>query len=326
MSKLSSYITLLRPQQYYKNLLIFLGIIFSANLFELNLYLPLVIGFLALAFVSSISYIINDWNDIEADRNHPEKKFRPLASGDVSIPEAVVLIILLMVVVVLLVVLLTIDTKSIDLQTNIFLFVLILLAIFFTSQFYSLFFKNKAFYDVIFISLNYIWRALAGVIIIAVTLSPWLFFLGFLFAMFLALSKRKGDLFLLKENAPKHKKVFEIYTNQILDYYILIVAGTLLVSYSIYVVESVIDFNRHYNDFTKFQNPAIMLLTLPIVTIILMRLIYLETSGNEKIRKAELLFFDKEILLNGALIGILTFISLYWSDFKLDQFIKALGY
>ena len=140
--------------------------------------------------------------------------------------------------------------------------------------------------------------------------------------MFLALSKRKGDLFLLKENAPKHKKVFEIYTNQILDYYILIVSGTLLVSYSIYVVESVIDFNRHLKDLSQFQNPYIMLLTLPIVTIILMRLIYLETSGSEKIRKAELLFFDKEILLNGAVIGFLTFLSLYWTNLGLDKIVN----
>ena len=315
MSKIASYITLLRPQQYYKNLLIFLGIIFSANIFKFNLYLPLILGFFILSFVSSISYIINDWNDIEADRNHPEKKFRPLASGNVSKVEAMCIIFL---VTTLLVIILQIEAKYK------FLLIVILVAIFFTSQFYSLFFKNKAFYDVIFISLNYIWRALAGVIIIAVTLSPWLFFLGFLFAMFLALSKRKGDLYLLKENAPKHKKVFEVYTNQILDYYILIVSGTLLVSYSIYVVESVIDVSRGQTDFSKFQNPSIMLLTLPMVTIILMRLIYLEISGSEKIRKAELLFFDKEILLNGALIGLLTFVSLYWNSLGFNQVINHL--
>ena len=312
MSKILSYITLLRPQQYYKNLLIFLGIIFSANIFKFNFYPPLIIGFFTLSFVSSISYIINDWKDIEADRNHPEKKFRPLASGNVSKMEAVCIVIFLLLVISVLVIILQIEAKYK------FLFIVILLAIFLTSQFYSLFFKNKAFYDVIFISLNYVWRALAGVIIIAVTLSPWLFFLGFLFAMFLALSKRKGELFLLKENAPKHKKVFEIYTNQMLDYYILIVSGTLLVSYSIYVVESVIN----VSSFSRFQNPSIMLLTLPIVTIILMRLIYLETSGSEKLRKAELLFFDKEILINGAVIGLLTFIALYWNSLGLETLFK----
>lgn len=322
MSKLSGYIKLLRPQQYYKNLLVFLGIIFSGELFKLDLYIPLVLGFFVLSFISSINYIINDWRDIEADKMHPEKKFRPLASGDVSKGEAVALICLLIIVSFFLIIILPTSSNFK------FLFILILLAIFFTSQFYSLLFKNMAFYDVIFISLNYVWRALAGVVIIGVNLSPWLFVLGFLFAMFLALSKRKGDLFLLKENASKHKKVFEVYTNQILDYYILIVSGTFLVSYAIYVVDSVIDFNRNsinastFQNPYKFQNPYVMLLTLPIVTIIVMRLLYLEISGSDKMRKAELLLFDKEILINGILVGFLTFISLFWNNLGLDQLIN----
>lgn len=316
MSKLASYIKLLRPQQYYKNLLIFLGIIFSAELFKFNLYIILITGFFILSFLFSISYIINDWRDIQADRNHPEKKFRPLASGDVSKLEAFIIIFLLVFIISILVAWLPI------ISTQKFLLVLLLIVIFCTSQLYSFYFKNRAFYDVIFISLNYVWRALVGVVIIAVYLSPWLFVLGFLFAMFLALSKRKGDLFLLKEDASKHKKVFEIYTDQILDFYILIVTGTLLVSYAIYVVESVIDFNRNLTDLSKFQNPYLMLLTLPIVTLILMRLIYLEISGSKKMRHAELLFLDKEILINGALIAFLTFIALFWNNLGLNQVIN----
>lgn len=317
MFNLGCYVKLLRPQQYYKNLLVFLGIIFSGLMFSFELYWSLILGFFALSFVSSTSYIINDWKDIEADRNHPEKKFRPLASGAVSKREAVLLILLLFVATFILLILEPIA------PAQKFLLFVILLAIFFTSQSYSLFFKNRAFYDVIFISLNYVWRALAGVVIITVYLSPWLFFLGFLFAMFLALSKRKGDLHLLKENAPKHKKVFEVYTNQILDYYILIVSGTLLVAYSIYVVEAVIGFDNP-NSNSKFQDPYLMLLTLPIVTVIIMRLIYLEISGSDKVRKAELLFFDKEIILNALLVALITFLALFWQNFGLDILIKSI--
>ena len=97
MFNLGCYVKLLRPQQYYKNLLVFLGIIFSGLMFSFELYWSLILGFFALSFVSSTSYIINDWKDIEADRNHPEKKFRPLASGAVSKREAVLLILLLFV-------------------------------------------------------------------------------------------------------------------------------------------------------------------------------------------------------------------------------------
>ena len=320
MSKLSNYVFLLRPQQYYKNLLIFLGIIFSGKMFDsnfLNLYSSLILGFISLACISSISYIINDWKDIEADKRHPEKKNRPLASGAVSKFEALIILIILLVVTILI----TFILQSYLTLLNEFLFILILVTLFISSQSYSLIFKNKAFYDVIFISLNYVWRALAGVIIVQVTLSPWLFFLGFLFAMLLALSKRKGDLYLLQGNAPKHKKVFEVYTNQLLDYYIILVSGTLIVSYSIYIVESVIDFNRNLNDFSKFQNPYLMLLTLPLVTIIIMRILFLEISGSEKVRKAELLFFDKEILINGGIIALLTFLALFWDKIHLNVLI-----
>ena len=131
MSKLSSYIKLLRPQQYYKNLLVFLGIIFSGELFKLDLYIPLVLGFFVISFISSINFIINDWRDIDADKAHPEKKFRPLASGEVSKIEAVLIICLLILVSVLLIIVLPASSNFK------FLFVLILLAIFFTSQFYS---------------------------------------------------------------------------------------------------------------------------------------------------------------------------------------------
>jgi 4-hydroxybenzoate polyprenyltransferase len=308
MSKLGSYVILLRPQQYYKNILVFLGLIFSGKMFDTSLYYPLLLGFFALACISSISYIINDWKDIEADRKHPEKIKRPLASGKLNSFDAILLIILLVFAIITILIFIPIEQKSRN-----YLF-LILLAIFLTSQAYSLFFKNHAIYDVIFISLNYVWRATTGVIIISVLLSPWLFFLGFLFAMFLAFAKRKADLFLLKGEAKHHKKVYNVYTNQILDYYIVIVSATIIVAYSIYVVESVINLT----DLSKFQNPSVLLLTLPIVTLIILKLIYLEISGSEKLRKAELLFLDKEIILNGILMALLTVIALYWDDLGLN--------
>lgn len=314
MVSLKGYIKLLRPQQYYKNLLIFLGLIFSANVFEFSLYYQLLLGFISLCSVSSISYIINDWRDIAVDRIHPEKKLRPMASGKVSVPEAFFLIFVLGIIILTVVLLLPIPGQ------DKILFTIVILAIFITSQSYSFYFKNKAFYDVTFIALNYVWRAIAGVVVISVTLSPWLFILGYIFAMFLAFSKRKGDLFLLGEKAKEHKKVFEIYTEPLLDQLIILVSGIMILSYAIYVVESALDFSK--GDFSKFQNPYLMLLTIPLVGLIIMRLIYFQISGNEKVRKAELLFFDKEIIILASIIGILTLISLYWKTFGLDAIIK----
>ena len=142
--------------------------------------------------------------------------------------------------------------------------------------------------------------------------------------MFLALSKRKGDLYLLGEKAKMHKKVFQIYSEELLDQLIVLVSGIMILSYSIYVVESVLDFSNGKAEFTKFQNPYIMLLTIPLVTLIIMRLIYFQVSGSEKIRRAELLFVDKQIFLLGSIIGIMTIISLYWVTFGLDEIIKKI--
>ena len=318
MLDIIEYIKLIRPQQYYKNFLIFLGLIFSANVFEYTLYYQLILGFIALCAISSISYIINDWNDIEADRHHPEKQFRPLASGKVTPIEALGLIGFLAILILIMIFLLPISEK------DRVLFIVDIFAIFLTSQSYSFYFKNKAFYDVTFISLNYVWRAVAGVVVISVVLSPWLFILGYIFAMFLALSKRKGDLFLLGEKAKEHKKVFEIYSEPLLDQLIVLVSGIMILSYSIYIVESILDFSNGKGEFSKFENPYFMLLTIPLVTLIIMRLIYFQVSGSEKIRKAELLFFDKEILLLGFIIAIMTMISLYWAEFNLDHLIESL--
>lgn len=319
MLNFKAYIYLARPHQYYKNLLIFLGLIFSAKIFEFDLYPNVILGFFALSAISSISYIINDWKDIEVDKKHPEKKNRPLASGAVNELEAIFLIIALFIVIFLITLILNIPNQ------NKLLFIIVLFSIFLTSQMYSFYFKNKAFYDVTFISLNYVWRAVAGIVVIVVELSPWLFILGYIFAMFLALSKRKGDLHLLGvEKAREHKKVFEVYTEPILDQLIVLVSGIMILSYAIYVVESIIDFNNEKAQFSKFENPYIMLLTIPIVTLIIMKMIYFQISGSEKIRKAELLFLDQEILILGILTGFLTVLSLYWTTFKFNELIELI--
>jgi len=309
LNKFRALIKLMRPQQYYKNLLIFISIIFSANIFEFSLYTPLFVGFVGLCAISSVNYIINDWHDIKLDQQHPEKMKRPLASGNISKIEALILLNFLLGITLITILILPVSPK------NQFLYILLILTIFITSQAYSLFFKNLPFYDVTFIALNYIWRIVIGVIVIEVTLSPWLFILGYLFALFLALSKRKGDLTLLGEtNAQKHKVVFSVYSHKLLDQFLVLMSGSILVAYSIYIVQSTIDFSRNLTDLTKFENPFLMVLSIPAVALILMRLMYLQMSGSKSSRNAELLFLDKHIIIISIVIGILTFTSLYWDQ------------
>ncbi|MHA2337999.1 MAG: UbiA prenyltransferase family protein [Candidatus Hodarchaeales archaeon] len=307
-NKLLSYFKLFRPWQYYKNILIFFGIVFSRNLTNTSLYFPLILGFIALCLISSVNYLINDLKDLNKDKMHPEKMTRPLASGAVSLPEAYFLTFLLFFLSIFISAILPIELE------NKLLFIGILLTIFATSQLYTLFFKHRALYDVTFIALNYIWRAVAGVIVINVFLSPWLFALGFLFALFLALAKRRGDVILLGEEAKKHRKVFEEYTLSLLDQFISIIIGAMIVAWSIYIIE-----DPFRPDILRtFTNDNLALLSIPLVTITALKLMMLLQNDSKYARRAEFLFLNREILTLGSITGIVIILSIYWSE--LDQF------
>ena len=146
--QLKAIIVLFRPQQYYKNLLIFFGIFFSKRLLETNLYLNLLIGFFCMCFVSSINYILNDVKDKERDSCHPENKKRPIASGRLGISMIIMIIIGLLILNFAMILLLDIEINhKID-------FLIVLILIFLTSQVYTLKTKNIIFADVITLSMN----------------------------------------------------------------------------------------------------------------------------------------------------------------------------
>ncbi|MFW9880206.1 MAG: UbiA family prenyltransferase, partial [Candidatus Thorarchaeota archaeon] len=187
-SKIKNILHLLRVRQYYKNLMIFVGIFFSRMMFEPSLYLDLIIGFILLCCASSFNYIINDLKDIEYDKSHPEKiRKKPLASGELSVYFAILLLVILTAISIFFLVFII---------PNFGLIVMILLIII-TGQLYNHIFKNYAFVDILVLSTGYLWRALAGCVIIEQYVSAWLFLAIFEIALFLSIAKRKGDLLLL---------------------------------------------------------------------------------------------------------------------------------
>lgn len=312
-NKIRNYFILFRPWQYYKNILIFFGIVFSGSLFDFTLYIPLILGFVSLCLISSVNYIINDLRDKERDKLHPEKKNRPIASGNVSIIEAYVIVVIISILSVFIALLI-----PMKIEMNRFYLIGILVTIFVTSQLYTYYFKHKALFDVTFIALNYIWRAVAGVIIIDVYLSPWLFALGFLFALFLALAKRRGDLILLGDDAKKHRKVFEEYNLPILDQFITIVIGSMIVSWAIYIIEAPFRTNVPLT----FTNENLALLSIPLVTISALKLGMLLQSEGKYARRAELLFFNRDILILGIITGFVVILAIYWDN--VEQFVSQI--
>lgn len=314
MDRFKTVFILFRPHQYYKNVLVFFGLFFSQNLFRLDLWIPIILAFVALCLVSSLNYILNDFRDREKDKHHPEKSHRPFPSGKISTSFAAVLMLVLMVIVVFIVIIIPISYEGMDPQEAIVTipsktaFILVLMGLFVTSQLYSLLLKQIVFADIVTISVNYVWRAIAGAVLISVSVSPWLIILCFVTAMMLSLAKRKGDLSILGEDAVKHKKVFESYTIELLDQSLATITAIEILAIFIYLIE------KHPKE-TVF-----IVVSLPVITFGIFRFLYLVSMNSIEGRKAEKLFFDKQILIAGALIVFLFFVAIYFPNL-LDNFI-----
>ena len=305
VSKIRSILTLLRVRQYYKNILVFVSMFFSKNLFNGSLYIPLILGFILLCCTSSFNYIINDIIDIEHDKKHPEKlKKKPLASGNLSITFAIIVLILLVVFVM---VSLIFFIPDIQLAFMILLIVL-------TGQLYNHFFKNHAFIDVIVLSLGYLWRALAGCYIIDEFISAWLFLVIFEIAMFLSIAKRKGDLlFLGEDKALEHKKVYDHYSIKLLDQFHVMISSSLFITYSLYLILKFNLFEPESINLWEF----IAIFTIPILFYIIMRYTYLTSAKPSIARSPERAFLDKGIIIAGFLFLGILIVSFYFDQLLL---------
>ncbi|TFF85836.1 MAG: hypothetical protein EU518_00395 [Promethearchaeota archaeon] len=303
LERIQHLTNLIRVRQYYKNVLVFVGLFFSVNLFTVEYWYPLIIGFILLCLTSSVNYIVNDIVDIESDKKHPDKlKKKPLASGDLSISFAVGLLILIVFIIII---------SLIFIVPNI-PFAILLLLIIFTGQLYNHFFKRYAFIDILSLSTGYLWRALAGCVLINQFISAWLFLSIFELALFLVISKRKGDLMILgsKEDAVKHKKVYNQYSIKLLDQFHVITAGSIFMTYSLYLIFK-------FELFTEGEfnpNEYITILTIPIILFILMRYMYLTSAKPELARNSEKALFDKGILIAGIFLGAILLYSFYFEQ------------
>ena len=291
---------LLRIRQYYKNFLIFIGIFFSGRLFEFSFYFSLIIGFVLLCCTSSINYIINDIRDIESDKKHIEKmRKKPLASGELSIPFAILLLLILASVLLCSLILLIPNWG----------FIVMIILIIATGQSYNYLFKNLPFIDLLVLSMGYIWRSLAGCTIIEEYVSAWLILAIFEIAMFLSITKRKGDLeYLGKENASRHKKVYDQYSSKLLDQFQIIIVGALFITYSLYLIQK---FDLYTPSGAKLHE-FLVILTIPLFLYILMRYMYLTSAETRIARNPEKAFFDPGILIVALILIVILFFSFYF--------------
>jgi len=276
-------IKVLRPKQWYKNVVIFVGIIFSNNIFNLSIYLDALLAFLIFCAISSSVYIINDIVDIAKDREHPIKSLRPLASGKLDIFSALVLSFLLMLISFL--------TSYI---VNIFLFFTVS-TYFVLNLLYSFSLKKYMILDVLLISFFFILRAIAGCVVISVSISPWLIACTFQLALILAIGKRNDELTLMGSLGKETRTSLNSYSADILDYMFTVVSATLIMSYGMYT----------------FLAPNLYLMFTNLFSIYgVFRYSYLLKNGSFK-GEPDSFLKDIPSLINFSLWFIFTFLIIY---------------
>jgi 4-hydroxybenzoate polyprenyltransferase len=220
--KMKNIFTLIRPYQYVKNLFIFLPLFFAGQITDVELLLNAFMAFVAFSFSASAIYILNDYQDIEEDRQHPEKKYRPLASGSISTIGAISLMSIFFIV-------------GISLMTALSFQAVAILGVYITLNIgYSFHLKHIAILDVTIIAIGFVLRLFVGSAVSLIPLSMWIVIMTFLLALFMALAKRRDDVLLFLNTGKKMRKVIDGYNLQLIDAAMMIMASVVIVAYILY--------------------------------------------------------------------------------------------
>ena len=250
---LTALLKTMRPRQWTKNIFIFAALVFDKQLLNVDAFLRTLAGFALFCLISSSVYIFNDLADVEADRQHPEKKNRPIAAGILPVSVAWIAGIGLVIFTLGLAFLLAPGFEA------------VLVIYFILNMAYSKWLKHIPIIDVLIIAAGFVLRVHAGVTLIQVErFSPWLYVVMTLLSLFLGFGKRRAELALLAHGAGSHRKVLDGYTLPLLDQYIMIVSGTTIVAYSLYTFSA-----------PNVPENHSMMLTIPFVVYTIFRYLYL---------------------------------------------------
>jgi 4-hydroxybenzoate polyprenyltransferase len=280
----------MRPKQWAKNGIVFMAFIFSANQFwqpkKIDSWDHMVVLALltAIAFcmASGAEYIINDLRDRESDRLHPRKRLRPIAAGLISPPAAVLWAVGLTLAAFAL-------AFAIDWRTGV-----VVVAYVCSSLAYSYVLKYQVILDVMAIAAGFVLRAMAGAYAIDVPISPWLYVVTALGALFLAITKRRAEAGLLQDDAANHRSTLALYTPALLDQMTAMVTASTVISYALYT------FTADY-----LPKNHTMMLTIPFVAYGIFRYLYLSLTRNEGGSPEEVLLKDIP-LLSTVLLWVVT--------------------
>jgi 4-hydroxybenzoate polyprenyltransferase len=324
----------MRPRQWTKNLLVFAGLVFAQRVLDVGAVGRALGAFVVFCLLASLVYLINDLGDLESDRRHPTKRYRPLASGKLAVPVAVAGAVGLGVLAAALTAVLVIwpgqagagqslHLSFVPFRLSIvpgqalssanpygvlgtlgggqFLFAIVAVSYVALNLAYTFRLKHVVIVDVFCVAGCYVLRAMAGAFVIPVPISPWLYLCAILGSLFLVLGKRRQELLLLDAGASLHRRILQEYSPQLLDQMITIVTSATVMAYSLYTFQGTTGNHR-------------LMVTIPFVLYGLFRYLYLIYMKMEGGSPEEVLLRDKHI--QGAVVlCVLTTLALLYVSF-----------
>ena len=279
----------MRPKQWVKNILLFSALIFDRKLTNLPAFLNSLVGFIVFSLFASVVYIINDIVDIEADRQHPTKCNRALASKKISIRTAWIAVIVLL---------------SIAIPVSYWLspsFAIINLSYLLLNLAYSQWLKHIVLLDIIILASFYVIRVVAGVTLIQIErFSPWIYIVMSFLALFIGAGKRRAEMTLSTNKLNHHRRVLERYTVHYLDEIITSSASITIITYSLYTFFA-----------PNLPENHTMMLTIPFVVYSIYRYQYLLQVKNVGGAPEDVLLSDIPIQIAVMLYGLTVLIIFY---------------
>jgi 4-hydroxybenzoate polyprenyltransferase len=275
------FLRALRPRQWTKNLLVFAGVVFSQQVTQPDLVLRAAAGFLAFSLLSSCVYVVNDIRDLEADRLHPKKRKRAIASGRLTPTVALMGCVPVLAAVVAL---------SAWLGTE---FQIVLATYLVLNLAYTFRFKTVVLIDVFLIATGFVLRAIAGVELLRpvapeTSLSPWLLVCTFFGALFLGFAKRRREITNAGDVAVQQRVVLATYTPELLDGLLIASAAASLMSYALYTMWPA--------TVEKFGTDA-LIYTVPFVAYGIFRYLYLVQRSSASEDPSHVLLTDRPMLV-----------------------------
>ena len=279
----------MRPKQWTKNAFVFTALIFDRKLFHPEPLMKTIFAFVLFCMAASAVYLVNDLADIERDRQHPKKRFRPLAAGELSPRVAWIAAIVLAASAL---------GGAFLVHTGLGLIVTGYLLLQFA---YSFILKHLVIIDVMTVAAGFVLRVAAGVVVVEVArFSPWLYVCTTLLALFIAINRRRHELTLLAEDAKNHRKILDEYNIAFLDEMNSMVTASTVIAYSLYTFSA-----------PNLPKNHTMMLTIPFVIYGLFRYLYLIHVRGEGGAPDELILRDIPLFLDVVLWALAIVVILY---------------